>query len=172
MNFSIAETILRLLAPQHKLSCSWWVWNRLVSSLRERGHERSRESGAFLLGHRQNGVARIRTFVLYDDLDPGCLDTGIIRFDGRYFGGLWDLCKRRNLSVVADVHTHPADCEQSESDQSNPMISRAGHVALILPDFGAPPLRRIDIGIYLYEGAKQWRRVPPASRSAYFQIGL
>jgi hypothetical protein len=110
--------------------------------------------------------------VLYDDLDPRCLDTGIIRFDGRYFGGLWDLCKRLNISVVADVHTHPAGCEQSESDQSNPMISRSGHVALILPDFAAPPLRRADIGIYLYEGAKKWKRVSPENRRAYFHIGL
>lgn len=172
MNFSIAETIRRLLAPQHKLSCSWWVWNRLLKCLRERGHERTRESGAFLLGHRQNGVARISAFVLYDDLDARCLDTGIIRFDGRYFGELWDLCKRRNLSVIADAHTHPAGCEQSESDQSNPMISRAGHVALILPNFAASPLRRTDIGIYLYEGAKQWTRVPPANRHAYIHIGL
>lgn len=75
-------------------------------------------SGAFLLGHRRNGRVRIVDFVLYDDLDPNCLDTGIVRFDGRYFGELWALCKDRGFTVVADVHTHPGESGQSDSDRA------------------------------------------------------
>jgi hypothetical protein len=56
--------------------------------VRERGRNASRESGAFLLGHRKDGRARIVDFILYDDLDPHALDTGIVRFDGRHFGAL------------------------------------------------------------------------------------
>ena len=92
MNFFIVQTIRRLLAPRHELSCSWFMWRRLCRQLRERGLDRSRESGAFLLGHRHGERARIVDFVLYDDLDPYSLDSGIIRFDGRYFGDLWALC--------------------------------------------------------------------------------
>lgn len=172
MNFLIAETMRRLLAPRHRLSCSRFVWNRLIAGLRERGLNRSRESGAFLLGHRRHGRTRIVSFVLYDDLDPHCLDAGIVRFDGRYFGALWDLCQRRGVSVVADVHVHPGGARQSESDRENPMISRAGHIAVILPRFAAPPIRRLEMGIYLYEGGKQWRPVSPGKRRAFFHIGL
>src|SRR5689334_4672382 len=100
MNFSIARTILRLFAPQHKLSCSWILWNRLLSGLRRRGLDGNRESGAFLLGHRRDGRARITHFILYDDLDPNCLDTGIVRFDGRHYSALWDKCKEGGLTVV------------------------------------------------------------------------
>ena len=103
MNFFTAETMRRLFAPRHELSCSWWTWRRLLARLRERGRRRSRESGAFLLGRRSDGRARVVDFVLYDDLDPHCLDTGIVRFDGRHFGALWDLCKVRGLTVVADA---------------------------------------------------------------------
>ena len=123
MNFSIAETIRRLLAPRHELSCSWFLWRRLLVCLRERGHGKSRESGAFLLGHHNGRCARITDFVLYDDLDPHCLDTGIVRFDGRYFGVLWAICKERGLSVVADIHVHPGGSQQSESDRTYPMIA-------------------------------------------------
>ena len=40
MNFSIAATTSRLLAPRHELSCSWLLWVCLIARLRERGRER------------------------------------------------------------------------------------------------------------------------------------
>ena len=172
MNFFIAETMRRLLAPRHELSCSWFLWRRLCRRLRDRGRNRSRESGAFLLGHRHGKRARIVDFVLYDDLDPHCFDSGIVRFDGRYFGDLWALCKARGLTVVADIHVHPGGAGQSESDREHPMISCAGHTALILPRFGVEPLPRREIGIYRYRGGKQWTTVPAAERRSFFHIGF
>lgn len=172
MNFSIAGTMRRLLAPRHELSISWFLWQRLCRRLRERGKNRSRESGAFLLGCRNGGRARIVDFVLYDDLDPHCLDSGIVRFDGRYFGEVWALCKARGLTVVADVHVHPGGAGQSESDRAHPMISRAGHIALILPRFAATPLPRREIGIYRYRGGRRWMAIPAAARRSFFHIGF
>lgn len=172
MNFSIAAITRRLLAPQHKLSCSRQLWRELLSALRERGRRGSRESGAFLLGRREAGRARIVGFVPYDDLDPHCLDTGIVRFDGRHFGPLWETCKRVGVTVVADVHTHPGGSEQSASDQHHPMISREGHIAMILPRFAVEPLPLPEIGMYVYLGGKRWRSVPRLRRRAFLHIGF
>lgn len=172
MNFSVAETMRRLFAPRHELSCSWLLWRRLLARLRERGRNRTRESGAFLLGRRQDGRTRIVDFVLYDDLDPHCLDSGIVRFDGRYFSELWALCKARRLTVVADVHVHSDGSGQSDSDRTHPMISRAGHIALIMPRFAVAPQPRRDIGLYRYEGAKRWTTVPPGDRRTFLHIGF
>lgn len=172
MNFSIAEIISRIFTPRHELSCSWFLWRRLCRQLRERGLNRARESGAFLLGRRQDGRARIVDFVLYDDLDPHCLESGIVRFNGRHFSDLWALCKARGLIVVADIHVHPGDAWQSDSDRAHPMISRAGHIALVLPRFATPPLPRREIGIYRYLGAKRWATVPADERPAFFHIGF
>ena len=172
MNFSIAATIRRLFVPQHELSVSWFVWRRLLIGLRERGRNRSSESGAFLLGRRSDGRAHITAFILYDDLDPHCLDTGIVRFDGRHFGALWEYCRQRDLSVVADIHVHPGGSGQSESDRHHPMISRAGHLALILPEFAAPPVQIRSIGVYRYLGGKKWETIPPNGRAAFFFVGF
>jgi hypothetical protein len=172
MNFSTLATIRRLLAPQHELSCSWWLWRRLLTGLRDRGQDR-RESGAFLLGRRDGeGRARVVDFVLYDDLDPDSIATGIIRFDGRYFGKLWEICRRHSVTVVADVHTHPGGSGQSASDQENPMIARPGHLALIVPRFARPPVRRPTVGIYRYLGSHRWEIIPEDRRCAFFLIGL
>lgn len=172
MNFSIARTTRRLLASRHEVSCPWWTWQRLVRTLRERGHRGQRESGAFLLGHRDGVVARIERYVPYDDLDPNCLDSGIVHFDGRHYGKLWELCRREELAVVADVHTHPGGVQQSGSDQAHPMVAQAGHLALILPRFAMGRFGRDGIGMYRYLGARRWETVPPAARRDFFHIGL
>lgn len=171
MNFSILEITRRLLAPQHELSCSWFLWRRLVRDLRERGRG-EHESGAFLLGRQRLKVRRILDFVLYDDLDPNSLDTGIVRLDGRHFGKLWDLCRRRNLTVVADVHTHPCGPGQSTSDQAHPIVAQAGHIALIVPGFAQPSVRHEDVGIYVYQGERRWKAIPETRRRAFFHIGI
>ena len=171
MNFSIAQTMRHLLAPQHELSCSWFVWRKLVNGLRLRGKSNSRESGAFLLGYKTDKRARIVDFVFYDDLDPHCLDSGIVRFDGRYFSDLWAICKSQGLTVVADVHVHPGGEQQSKSDRCNPMISRPGHLALIIPKF-AKSRKRSTVGIYRYLGNKDWEIVPQSRRTSFFHVGI
>lgn len=172
MSYLIAATMRRLWAPRHEISCSTWVWRNLIETLRERGRRGSHESGAFLLGYRAVGCARVRGFIPYDDLDPHSLDTGIVRFDGRYYGALWDQCRRDSLAVVADVHTHPGGSQQSESDRAHPMIASSGHLALILPRFAMPPLRHEEIGMYRYLGARRWYAVPMSRRQSFLHIGL
>ncbi len=172
MNFSIQATMRRLIAPRHRLSVPPRLWERLLAQLRERGRNETRESGAFLLGARSGDRARITDFVLYDDLDPHCLDSGIVCFDGRYFDELWTLCQKRGLAVVADVHVHPASSGQSTSDRAHPMISKAGHIALIVPEFARKAVRRRDLGMYEYRGSKQWRNVPSRERERFLYIGL
>jgi hypothetical protein len=172
MNFSIAAIMRRLWAPRHELSCSPGLWGQLLAQLRARGAGRT-ESGAFLLGKRdKQGRARIVDFVLYDDLDPNSLSTGIVRFDGRYFSELWAICEASGLTVVADVHTHPKGAGQSASDQAHPMIARSGHLALIVPNFARAPVSRTDVGIYRYGGAGRWETILARDRRAFFALGL
>lgn len=172
MNYSIAEIICRLLAPRHELSCSWPMWRRLLRDLRDRGRG-FRESGAFLLGRvDKRGRRRIVDYLLYDDLDPRALDTGIVHLDGSHFGKLWDLCTQRNTMVVADVHTHPGGSQQSQSDRAHPIIARAGHVALIVPNFAAAPVDLRAVGIYRYGGGGRWQTIPPGQRREFFFIGF
>lgn len=172
MNFSIAQIINRLLAPRHRLSCSRRLWRRLLDDLRERGGG-FRESGAFLLGRVDSGGRRrIVDYVLYDDLDPHALDSGIVRLDGRHFGKLWNLCEELRMTVVADVHTHPGGSGQSASDQAHPIIARSGHLALIVPGFAREPVRHETLGIYRYQGHGQWETIPPPLRRRFFYIGF
>lgn len=172
MSYSLLTTMRNLLFPRHKLSCSWFLWGRLVRALRERGHSGIRESGAFLIGTRESGRSRILDFVLYDELDPHSLDTGIVRFDGRYYGALWAYVERTKSAVIADVHVHPGEAFQSESDRRNPMIAQAGHIALILPHYAKPPVAHSNARAYVFEERDRWRAIPPEETRAFFHVGL
>ena len=84
MNFFIAE--LFLASVRHAISFPargcygtgfWLVCESAVGA--------SRESGAFLLGHRREGRVRVCNSCS-TDLDPECLDTGIVRLTAVILG--------------------------------------------------------------------------------------
>lgn len=159
------------VAPEHRISCSTWLWRKLIRELRMRSRGRI-ESGAFLLGQVANGRRRVESIAYYDDLDPNALQGGIVVFDGCGYGPLWSLCRESGRVVVADVHTHPAGARQSCLDRQNPMIATMGHVAIIVPQFALGNPRKAELGVYEYKGAHHWRVVEGPSVSRYLYIGI
>jgi proteasome lid subunit RPN8/RPN11 len=153
MNFFSRVTTSR--TPQLRLSIAAPLWEELLEKLRERGGG-MRESGAFLLGEGAGLQRVVKRFVLYDDLDPECLDEGYVRFDGRHYGRLWEICAAQSQSVVGDVHTHPFGPAQSHSDMTHPMVSIPGHIALIVPNYARAPVKATDVGLYVYLGRYRW----------------
>jgi len=133
------------------------LWARTVFQLQRRSAGR-RESGAFLLGRQRGPAAQVTTFVCYDDLDPKAYQNGAIAFHAPGYAKLWELCRRKELQVLADVHTHPgSSVYQSSIDQKNPMVPVAGHTALILPHFGRTAWWSLKgIGVYEYLGNFRW----------------
>jgi proteasome lid subunit RPN8/RPN11 len=171
MTFSMRAVIRACVAPDHQLSCSARLWRAGLQELAQRG-EGKRESGAFLLGERWRSRRRIRRFVCYDDLDPCCLETGIVVFDGAGYGPLWQLCRETGLDVVADVHTHPGLAQQSDADRRHPMVATAGHIAIIVPWFAERVVTPADLGVYEYRGQHSWTDHSGQDARRFFYIGI
>lgn len=152
---SIRGTIRAFVAPHHKLACSPSLWERMREDLARRGGGR-RESGAFLLGTADKERRSVVEYVLYDDLEPACLDSGIVVFQGAGYGPLWAACRERKLTVVADIHTHFGVPRQSEADRTHPMIATPGHIAIIMPHFAERRVPMRELGLYHYLGDHQW----------------
>ncbi len=155
MTFSIKTIIRAFAAPEHRLNCSAALWAGTMAELHRRTEARH-ESGAFLLGHDHDGRRAAVDVVYYDDLDPHAYASGVCILKADAFAKLWAMCRARKLGVVADIHTHPGAAFQSVSDRTNPMVARTGHVAIIVPDFAAPPVRHEDLGIFEYQGEHRW----------------
>jgi hypothetical protein len=154
---SLIRTLARTATGKPpKVVCSSQIWRDGVRELRRRAGGR-RESGAFLIGRSRSRTLRIEQFLFYDDVDPTCFRNGIVEFDGRKFGLVWQRCRDAGCTVVADIHVHPGGHGQSQSDRHNPMIAEAGHLAIILPNFAGGSGLPGTIGVYEYLGARRWR---------------
>lgn len=146
-----------LTGPPPRLRCERAVWRAGVAELAKRTMGGRQESGAYLLGvDLPGGGQRILEFVFYDDIDPRALETGEVTIRQTALPRLWALCRERGYGVVADVHVHPRGCGQSPSDQANPVMPRAGHVAMILPNFAEGQPAPGGIGIYEFLGGGRW----------------
>ena len=171
MSFSIKTIIRAWLAPKHRLTCPTNFWRETIGELERRG-QRKHETGAFLLGIVRNGRREITSSVFYDDLEAEAYSTGVCVLHGNAFAKLWAHCREQGLTVVADVHTHPGAGFQSDADRTNPMVARAGHIAIILPNFARWPICEDQMGIYEYRGQHEWLNRSPSLAPRFFYTGL
>lgn len=132
------------------------LWNELITELGRRTGG-VREAGAFLLANAgQRRRPAVRRIIYFDDLDPNCL-TGGISMGSAAFGKLWTACRTGGLRVIADLHTHPGTfVEQSDIDQTNPMVAVVGHVAIVVPHLATRPFEPHECGVHVYLGGHQW----------------
>lgn len=139
--------------------------------LRRRG-EGVRESGAFLLGRIESGRREVEAFVPYDDLDPRCLDRGIVEFSSEGYTPLYERCEQLGLEVVGDVHTHPREAFLSGADRDHPMMSKLGHVALIIPDYAQAMVRSGDVCANTYLGNRRWDTLKCGASARRVYVGF
>lgn len=156
--------------PNAKMIVPRSIWLRGLAELRRRGAERH-EAGAFLLGKSEKGRSVVSHWIFYDDLDPDAYSSGVCVLYADSFDRLWSECRKSGMAVIADLHTHPGSAEQSHSDRTNPMVSTAGHVALIVPDFARGPHWRHRLGVYRYEGDHQWTNLSGWSARRLLKTG-
>ena len=133
------------------------LYAALVADLARSGRG-VKESGAFLLGHANGTDRRVSSYLMYDVVAPESTRRhAYVAFTAQEMARAWDHCYATGLQVVADVHTHPKGPAQSISDRAHPIVSVAGHVALIVPYFSMQDPRPIDLGVHIFEGNRRWR---------------
>lgn len=135
------------------------LWDGLVAQLHARTGGEIHESGAFLLGQMTEHGRRVSEVLYFDDLHPEVHAGGVVDLPAAAFRRLWAIVRERGVQVIGDMHVHPHSARQSCIDRENPLIAMRGHVAIILPNFARPRIRRWSVGVYVYEGDHQWQAV-------------
>jgi proteasome lid subunit RPN8/RPN11 len=139
------------------LELSHPLYDALVADLATSGRG-IKEAGAFLLGKMNGADRRVTSYLMYDAVAAeSSRKHDYVAFTAQEMALAWDHCYSTGLQVVADVHTHPLGPGQSDSDRAHPIVSVAGHVALIVPYFAMRDPRPADLGVHVFEGNGQWR---------------
>jgi hypothetical protein len=75
----------------------------------------------------------------------------------------WKRLAAAKRSVKAQIHTHPGEAFHSASDDCWPIVSQAGFISIVLPNFaiGPPSLENAWVGVILRDG--HWKRLASAS---------
>jgi proteasome lid subunit RPN8/RPN11 len=132
------------------------LYRQLILDLARSGGG-ARESGAFLLGTLAP-ERRVREYLLYDVVAPEmALALEYVALTGMHMAIVWEKCQRDGLQVVADIHTHPGPPLQSSSDRAYPIVSIAGHIALIAPYFALRNPSPRDLGVHRFVGRGRWQ---------------
>ena len=145
------------------------LWLELMDCLETKSAAR-RESGAFLLGHFDEGIRVVESFVPYDAVEPSSYERYAVRMTSCAYSKLYAICDERGQRVVADVHAHPRLAFQSPSDRANPMVPLAGHVALIVPNYAKTPVHLRDMTFNVYQGPDKWLSIYGDRVSTYLEI--
>jgi len=116
-----------------------------------------KESGAFLLGTNDGRIRKVSSYLMYEAIArASSSEHNYVALTAQEMAAAWDHCYRVGLEVVADVHTHPLGPAQSLSDRAHPMVSVAGHVALIVPHFAMRDPTPADLGVHIFHGDSRW----------------
>ena len=116
-----------------------------------------KESGAFLLGKQAGSRRLVTSYLMYDKVAPeSSRSHAYVAFTAEEMARAWEHCYAAGQQVVADVHTHPFGPAQSVTDRAHPIVSVAGHVALIVPKFAKGSQQPRDLGVHLFGGASRW----------------
>lgn len=133
------------------------VYDALIADLVKSGCG-IKESGAFLLGHFDEQKRRVSSYLMYDIVATESSRKHIyVAFTAEEMALAWEHCYATGLQVVADIHSHPMGPGQSVTDRAHPIVSVAGHIALIVPYFAMRKPEPIDLGVHVFEGAGRWR---------------
>lgn len=83
--------------------------------------------------------------------------------ESSWLTNFWKKLAAAKRSVKAQVHTHPGEAFHSASDDCWPIVSQAGFISIVLPNFasGRPSLKDAWVGVILCDGS--WQRLASTS---------
>jgi len=145
----------------------WWLaWD----GLRNRG-QGWHETACVWAGHRSGQEERVVEIIFLDDL-PGVESFELQHRTSRTATEiLFEMLRQKQLSIIADVHTHPEDwVDLSRVDQAHPIEYRPGLTALVLPYYASREPSINATGVHIYCGKGRWRRLTKRMAEKKVQI--
>ncbi len=89
-------------------------------------------------------------------------DLGVcVTVDGRELHRINVWLHGRGLTLVAQLHSHPAEAYHSPTDDAFPIATTTGSLSLVVPDFAATPFSLETCAVYRLLPPRGWVELSP-----------
>lgn len=128
------------------------------------------EGVAFWAGELLGRTFRVREAVVPPQRAGRLHDGLAVVIDGDALFQLNVWLHRRRLQLVAQLHSHPGAAYHSNTDEDWAVLSRAGGLSIVVPDFARAPFSLDTAAVYRLTRDGQWAALSPAAARALIRI--
>lgn len=76
----------------------------------------------------------------------------------------------RRLFLFCQMHTHPEEAYHSTADDDNCIVTSAGSISIVVPNFAKAPVRKEDWAVYRLGRGIGWNEIPSEYLRHFIQI--
>jgi proteasome lid subunit RPN8/RPN11 len=76
-----------------------------------------------------------------------------------------------NLSIIAQIHSHPNEAYHSETDDSYPIVATKGGISIVVPRFAIDPIDIKNWAVYRLSSENCWVELSYPETKKVIQIG-
>ena len=142
---------------------------KVYEHLRACGH-RGVEGVALCAGKQCDDIFQVKEIIIPEqrafDHEEGLL----YMVDGKELHRINVWLYRNNMTLMAQIHSHPKRAYHSETDDTYPIIAAVGGVSIVIPDFGFNPISVNEWAVYRLSPHGMWEEQNPKARKELMYI--
>ena len=76
-----------------------------------------------------------------------------------------------NLSIIAQIHSHPNEAYHSDTDDAYPIVATKGGISIVVPRFAVDPIDIKNWAVYRLSSENDWVELSYSETKKIIQIG-
>lgn len=76
----------------------------------------------------------------------------------------------QNLTLIAQIHSHPGKAYHSETDDAFPIVTTVGGLSIVVPDFATGPSSAEDFEVFRLSEDATWLHLSPIEKKQLIHI--
>ncbi len=77
---------------------------------------------------------------------------------------------QNNLSIIAQIHSHPNEAYHSETDDAYPIVATKGGISIVVPRFAKDPIDLKNWAVYRLSSENRWVELNYSEKEKIIQI--
>lgn len=117
------------------------------------------EGFALWAGQAEGDVFHVRRTIIPDQTSDQSLVGTCVIVDGDELHRINVWLYENAMTLIAQIHSHPAEAYHSATDDAYPIVATSGGLSLVVPDFAKDPFSLARCAVYRLTPRQGWGRL-------------